>query len=1021
MQLTWIRLTSVDLRRLRLRPTVCLIVLFLFPAFALAQSSGIAGTVADQSGGALPGVTVEVSSPVMIEGSRTTVTNGEGRYAFVELRPGSYTVTFSLTGFSTVKRDGITLNASFTANVNVQLPVGAIENMIVVTGASPIVDVRNVVRQRLVDREAIAALPTGKSWSQLGVTTVGVSSSLADVGGSAGENQNPMAAHGGAANDKVIEMDGQRLGLLGAGGAYASTGVSSNDASTEEVSFEIGSVSAESSGGGVRVNVIPKDGGNSFRGLLFANFANESMSSDNFTGVEKFQRSGIRAPDKIKQIYDTSVALGGPLKKDRLWFYTAHRRWGFQNYKADAFYEVNAVDYIWDYAPGRLTPTPEAQAYDDQELGSHNIRLTSQLSDRNKLSAYYDYQTRCTCHWQVSASRSGEASFVQKTPTNWQGTVTYTSTLSDKLLLSAGFGMMNTRWTQIAQTDRVAIDPATGLPVSSGYSVLDLGYGVTYRAPANGGGVQATNYSSTRSYRASVTYATGNHTAKIGFNLINGPLEIPQFMGPASNDSSLVFSGGVPAALIRYATPTVQRVDLDADLGVFAQDQWQIDRLTLNLGLRFDWLKQSVPAQHFDAGTWVSARDYSAVDNVPNWKDLSPRLGLSYDLFGTGKTAVKASLSRYLIQESTATAQANNPIALYRFASQQAWRDLNGDFQPQPDELTGPQLPLTGQPGGAGSVGSPVPLTAYDPEILAGWGKRRDNWEVSAGIQQQIAERLSVDVTYFRRAQGHFTATDNLAVTQADYQQFCVTTPTDPRLPTSGQPLCGNFDLTPQAAARTTNNRVLTNDSSKDHTEVWNGADFSVTGRFGSGSRMTFLSGGLSTGDTKFSNCTAIDNPGLFSATTNLLGTLNSSDCEWSTGFQTQAKLALVHTFWKDVQVSATFQSHPGPMVRAIWNATNAVVAPSLGRNLAGYPSGYPIELIDIGTQYGDRRNQLDLRFAKAFKVSATRRIQAMVDIYNSLNANPVVTLNTTYGPNWLTPTQILVGRFVKVGARFEF
>jgi len=997
------------------------VVPFLLPALALAQSSGIAGTVLDQSGGALPGVTVEVSSAAMIEGSRTTITNGEGRYVLAELRPGSYIVTFTLTGFSTVKREGITLNASFTANVNVQLPIGTVENMIVVTGASPIVDVRNVVRQRLIDSESIAALPTGKSWSQLGVTTVGVSSSLADVGGSAGENQNPMVAHGGAAGDKVIEMEGQRLGLLGAGGAYASTGVSSNDASTEEVSFEIGSVSAESSGGGVRVNVIPKDGGNTFSGLLFGNFANKSMSSDNFTGVEKFQKSGIRAPDKIKQIYDSSVALGGPIKKDKIWFYTAHRKWGFQNYKADAFYEVNAVDYIWDYAPGRLTPTAEAQAYDDQELGSHNIRLTSQLGARSKLSAYYDYQTRCTCHWQVSASRSGEASVIQKLPLNWQGTVTYTSTLSDKLLLSAGFGMLNTRWTQIAQTDRVPIDPATGLPTSSGYSVLDLAYGVTYRAPANAGAAQATNYSSTRSYRASLTYATGSHTAKFGFGLINGPLEIPQFMGAASNDSALAFQAGVPIALIRYATPTVQRANLDADLGVFAQDQWQIDRFTLNLGLRFDWLKESVPAQHFEAGTWVGARDYPAVENVPNWKDLSPRLGIAYDLFGTGKTAAKASFSRYLIQESTATAQANNPINLYRFASQQAWRDLNGDFQPQPQELTGPQLPLSGQPGGAGNVGSTIPLTTYDPDILSGSGKRRDNWEISAGVQQQIAERLSLDLSYFRRAQGHFTATDNRAVTPSDYQEFCVTTPTDPRLPTSGQVLCGNFDLTPQAAARTTDNQVLANDSSRAHTEVWNGADLSVTGRIGSGSRLTFLSGGVSSGKTSFSNCTAIDNPGLFSAGTNLLGNLNSRDCEWSTTFRTQVKLAIVHTFWKDIQASATFQSNPGPMVRAIWNATNAVVAPSLGRNLAGYPSGYPIELIDIGTQYGDRLNQLDLRFAKQFKLTAKRRVQAMVDIYNSLNANPVVSFNTTYGPTWLTPTQILVGRFVKVGARLEF
>jgi Carboxypeptidase regulatory-like domain len=992
----------------------------LTPAVAWSQSSGIAGVVTDQSGAVLPGVTVEASSPVLIEGSRSTTSDGNGRYTIAELRPGSYTVTFTLSGFSMVRREGILLSATFTANVNVQMRVGTLEDVIVVTGSSPIVDVRSVVRQRLVDSETIEALPTGKSWSQLGVTTVGVTSTLADVGGSAGENQNPMAAHGGASGDKVIEMEGQRLGLLGAGGAYASTGVSSNDASTEEVSFEIGGISAESSGGGVRVNVIPKEGGNTFKGSVFGNFANRSMSSDNFSGVEKFALSGVRAPDRIKQIYDVSYALGGPIKKNQIWFFTAHRHWGFQNYKADAFYEANPIDYIWDYAPGRLTPSADAQAFDDQELQSHNIRITTQLGTSNKLSAYYDYQSRCTCHWQVSATRSGEASVIQRLPTNWQGTVTYTSTLSDKLLFSAGFGTLNTRWTQIAQTDRVPIDPATQLPSSFGYSVYDIGYNITYRAPANLGQAQATNYSSTRSYRASLSYITGAHSAKVGFGVVNGPLEIPQFMGGPAQDSSLVFNNGTPVALIRLATPTVQRANLDADFGVFAQDQWQIQRFTVNAGIRYDWLNESVPSQHFDAGTWVPARNYPAVEDVPNWKDISPRLGISYDVFGNGKTAVKASLNRYLIQESTATAQANNPINLYRFASQQVWRDLNGDSQPQPSELTGPQLPLTGQPGGAGPVGSEVPLTRYDPDLLTGWGKRRDNWELSAGVQHEIFPRVSADVSYFRRSQGHFTATDNRAVTPADYQEFCVTTPNDSRLPNPSSVLCGNFDLTPQAAARTTDNVVLFNDSSEEHTEVWTGVDVSITARFGSSERLTFLAGGMSTGRTAYSNCGVIDNPGLFTATTNLTGAITSRYCDWTTKYRTQIKLAAVHTFWKGIQASATFQSNPGPMVRAIWNATNVDVLPSLGRPLAGYPSGYPIDLIEPGTQYGERLNQLDLRFAKLFNLPKGR-VKAMVDIYNTLNANPVVALNTTYGPNWLRPTQILVARFVKVGAQFEF
>jgi len=986
-------------------------------ASAWAQGTSLSGVVTDATGAVIPGVTIEAASPALIEGARSATTDSSGRYSITELRPGTYTVTFSLAGFSTVKREGIELTAAFAGNVNAQMRVGSLEDTVTVSGETPVVDVQNVVKQRLVSAEVIEAVPTGKSWSQLGVTTVGVSSSLADVGGSAGENQNPMVAHGGAAGDKIIDMEGLRLGLLGAGGAYASTGVSSNDASTQEISYEIGAISAETTGGGVRVNIIPKDGGNRFSGSIFGNFANESMTNDNFTGVQRFQLAGVHAPDRVKKIYDTSLALGGPIQKDKIWFFTAHRQWGFQNLKSDAYYEVNPLDYRWDYAPGGLVPDPSRQGVDDQRLQSHNLRLTWQIDSKNKLSAYYDYQPRCTCHWQVSATRAGEASFIQNLPLNWQGTITYTSAISDKLLVSAGFGNMSARWTQLAQTDGVPIDPATGMPSSYGYGIQDVGYNVVYRAPATT--PNGTNFSATHSYRASLSYVTGSHSAKFGFGLINGPLEIPTWMYAPANDSYLVFNAGVPVALVRYATPTDQKDHLDADLGVYAQDQWRLRKFTINLGLRFDWLKESVPAQHFPAGTWVPARDYPAIDNVPNWKDVDPRLGIVYDVFGTGKTAVKATLSRYVQEESTATAQANNPLNQYRSASQQAWVDSDHDFIPQPSELVGPQFPLPGQPGGAGPVGSPIPLSTYDPAILTGWGKRRSNWEVSFGVQHEIMPRVSADVSYYRRAQGNFTATNNRAVTPADYQQFCVTTPNDPRLPNPGAQVCGLYDLTPAAGALTTNNVVTFNSSSQQRTEVWNGVDVAINARL---SGRTFLSGGLSSGRTAYSNCGVINNPGLFpnggTATTPLTF---DAYCAWSTPFLTQLKLAGVHTFPWDIQGSLAFQSNPGPMILATYNAPNAVVSPSLGHNLVSFPSGYPIDLVKPGTVYGDRLNQLDLRFAKIFKLAEHRSLKGMLDVYNALNANPVVTQNNTFGANWQKPTQILVGRFFKVGAMFEF
>ncbi len=972
-------------------------VFAMMPCTVWAQSSSISGVVTDSSGAVLPGVTVDASSPALIEGTRTAVTDSSGRYAIVELRPGTYALTFTLTGFSVVKRENIELGAGFAANISAQLKLGALEETITVSGATPVVDVQSVTRQRVISKDVIDAIPTGKSWSQLSILTVGVTSSTSDVGGSAGEQQNALAAHGGAQGDKVVEMDGMRLGLLL--GDTSSTGVSSNDASTQEVTVEVGASSAESAGGGVRVNVIPKEGGNRFSGLVFGNFANKSMTASNFT--DKLKAQGVRAPDRVNKIYDSSFALGGPIKRDTLWFFTAHRVWGYQNLRADAFYEGNPFDYAYD-------PDPNRQAYDDQELRSHNLRLTWQVNAKNKLAVYYDNQPRCTCHWTVSATRAGEASPVQDLPWNWYGTVSYTATVSSRLMFSAGFSNLSTNWTRLPQDDGVQVDPTTGRLTSEGYGVTDTATGITYRAfgaPFN------YNISETRNWRASVNYVTGSHQMKFGATLVEGERLVENWM--TANDTQLILNNGRPIAIRKYATPYDQRENLEADLGLFAQDTWAMKRLTLNLGVRFDYMNQSVPAQEARAGTWVPARQWGKIANVPNWKDIEPRLGLVYDVFGTGKTALKATVNRYVQQSATSFAASVNPITTSINSATQNWTDTNGDFIPQPNELSGAHSP--------GPVGSPTVASVIDDAIRAGWGVRRNNWEYSLGVQHEILPRVGADVSYFRRVQGNFTSTDNLAVTPADFQEFCVTVPTDSRLPTSGQRICGLYDVVPSKAGQV-NNFVTSNESSEARTEVWQGVDLNVNARIGT---KLFAQGGISTGRYEFSNCQAIDNPGQFvnGYITNA-GTANTATysqyCSWDTPFTTQYKVMAGYTLPWDLQVSVALQSLPGREIQANWSATNASISPSLGRNLAG-SSTYTVALVEPGTLFGDRLNQIDLRFSKLMTVKGQGRLRLMADVYNALNASPVITVNTTYGPNWQRPTQVLVGRFLKVGAQFDF
>src|SRR6059036_90028 len=256
----------------------------LLPAAASAQTSAIAGSVKDTSGAVLPGVTVEASSPALIEKVRSAVTDGAGQYKITTLRPGSYTVTFTLPGFSVVKRDTVELTSDFTATINADLKVGAIEETITVSAVSPIVDTTSITTRMVMTREVLDAIPTGRNIQAVGIMIPGTTLALGgggalsrDVGGSGNLQQSPLQFRGSA--DTVQTIEGLRLNNLCAQGAYS--GVYWNDASFQEISYITGADSAEMGQGGIRVNMVPRDGGNAFRGSVFGNYADGGWAADN--------------------------------------------------------------------------------------------------------------------------------------------------------------------------------------------------------------------------------------------------------------------------------------------------------------------------------------------------------------------------------------------------------------------------------------------------------------------------------------------------------------------------------------------------------------------------------------------------------------------------------------------------------------------------------------------------------------------------------------------------------------------
>jgi Carboxypeptidase regulatory-like domain len=425
----------------------------LSPGVAMAQgTSTISGVVKDASGAVLPGVTVEASSPALIEKTRTVVTDSSGQYAIVSLRPGLYSVTFTLPGFSIVKRDGVELTTDFTATINAELKVGALEETITVSAESPIVDVQSITARTVMTREVLDAIPTGRNIQAVGIMIPGTAIALGgggalsrDVGGSGNLQQSPLQYRG--SGDTVQTIEGLRLNNLCAQGAYS--GVYWNDGSFQEISYVTGADSAEMGQGGIRVNMVPKDGGNTFHGSVMANYAGDSWSADNLrnnlAGDLTFNPTNrLSTVGNIQKVWDFNPSIGGPIKKDKVWFNFTFRHWGVNKSVADSYFDA-------DPSPFRYVPDLNRPGIDDGHIVSRAARVSWQISQKDKFSVYHDDQNKYRDHWGISANVPPEAAGVQVTPTSFVSVWKWTRTQSNRLLLDAGVGIYDQEYTELYQ------------------------------------------------------------------------------------------------------------------------------------------------------------------------------------------------------------------------------------------------------------------------------------------------------------------------------------------------------------------------------------------------------------------------------------------------------------------------------------------------------------------------------------------------------------------------------------------
>jgi hypothetical protein len=982
-------------------------LLVLLPTAASAQSA-FSGVVRDTSGAVLPGVSVEASSPVLIEKSRVVITDEQGRYTITDLRPGTYKLTFTLEGFSTFVRDGVELAGNTTAPINAEMKVGALQESVTVSGQSPLVDVQNAQRTQVVERDVIDALPTTRNMQSVGAIVPGVKISRPDVGGSQMMEQTYMRTHGADDRHTNIQVDGMTVNsAMGDGNIQAYN----DDALAQQVVFQTSALPAEVAAGGVRVNMIPKDGGNVIKGGGFFGGTASGWQANNLT--DDLRNRGFKFRNFVDHVQDFNFNMGGPVMKDKLWFFTTARHQSVDEGVGNSFYPATYLD-----SQG-IQHNPGDPSIQHQFVRDLLARLTYQANSKTKVSSYLERIWKHKDPELLSGYDPITASDIRDPhhALYYVGQVKIASTLTNRLLLEFGYSTNLERYSARYQP---AIEAIAAQPFSPAW------YQTVTHSASNGniwgaapGGSTGT-YPDRKVFSEAMSYVTGSHAIKVGSQwsfgvdgnsqIRTGDIVQNYLDAPGKTCAENSPGSCVPNTVTVYNTPVRNYEYVNRDLGIYAQDVWTMKRMTVSPGVRYDNFNAESQGGCRLAGRFVGAFCLDTVPNQPNWNNVSPRLAAVYDLRGDARTAIKASVSKYMLPWAGGWAKRYDPFTAT--SDTRNWTDKNGDDIAENDEIG---------PSGNANFGVSTGRTP-DPNL-----KREYNVETAFGVQHQLLTGLSVFGGYYHRHFYNQEAQRNPLLTAADWTPFQVANPLG-----NGETIT-LFNLNPAKAGQYASQLIDVN--SNINRTIYDGFEVSFTARL---PHRSTIFGGWNNDRLITITCDQYD-PNKLRFCDQSGKTFQEYGKTTMPPFRNDFKVSGNYPLPYGFEFSAVFMSYAGkgnsytaqdPSLGVYWSVpasafpngqrTRVVTSAPILLAAGGQTQAPGVNLIPPNTKFEGRWNQLDISAKRTIRIGK-KELQGQFALFNVTNGNVVLQEVQTFGSSLGQPQNFLQGRLMRLALLVNF